>query len=505
MNTTVKPLIIYEMANNHSGSVEHGKKIIDAMKSVSIYPEFDYAFKFQYRTLETFIHKDYKSRMDLKNIKRFSETKLNEAQFLELKKYAEDQGFLTLTTPFDEDAVDRAVKHGYKYIKIASCSFTDWPLLEKIAKTDLPIIASTAGATKEEIYNVAHFFLHRNKDLSIMHCVAEYPTKVENLQLNQIDLIKKMLPDVRIGYSTHESPDNYSSVGIAVAKGASIFEKHVGVATDTISLNAYSANAEQIANWLAAIKNAYLTCGLIDERPDRTEKEAADLHALQRGVFAKRKILKGEYISSQNSYFAIPSLDDQIIANDLSKYNEIMADRDIEEDEAVLISDVKQIDTREMIEKIYNDETALLEKSGIALAPESVMEISHHYGVENFYKTGTCIIEVINREYCKKILVQLPGQDHPTHTHLKKEETFQVLYGDIEIKLDGVSRQCKAGDIVTVERGVKHSFSSVNGGIFEEVSSTHYVDDSFYEDDYIMNNKRRKTKLTYYKNNKKDK
>lgn len=498
----MKPLFIFEMANNHSGSVEHGKQIIDAIAEKCIYKEFDYAFKFQYRNLDTFIHPDYKERFDIKNIKRFSDTRLSEEEFLEIKNYAQGKGFLTLCTPFDEDSVDKIVSHGYQWLKIASCSFTDWPLLEKIAQTNLPIIASTAGATTDEIKNVVSFFRHRKKEISIMHCVAEYPTKIENLQLNQIDYLKKLFPDVTVGYSTHESPDNYVAVSMAVAKGARIFEKHVGVETQEVKLNGYSANPTQVANWLNAAYEAYLMCGLDGERQKRTEKEELDLKALQRGAFAKRTIKKGELISTDDLYYAIPSIEGQVLANDMSKYIEFVAMEEIKVNQPVLFSRVETTDIREMVETIFNDVTEMIKKAGIVLADSSSFEISHHYGLKKFYETGTSIFECINREYCKKIIVMLPKQNHPVHKHLKKEETFQVLYGDITINLDGKIMNCKPGDIVTVERGVPHSFSSNGGGIFEEVSSTHYVDDSFYEDEAISLNKRRKTKLKYYKGTK---
>ena len=50
---------------------------------------------------------------------------------------------------FDERSVDRVEAHGYRYLKIASCSLGDWPLMERIARSPLPILASTAGAPLE--------------------------------------------------------------------------------------------------------------------------------------------------------------------------------------------------------------------------------------------------------------------------------------------------------------------------------------------------------------------
>ncbi len=73
----MKPLFIFEMANNHMGDLEHGLRVIRDFAAVKEqYEEFDFAFKFQFRNIDTFIHPDYKDRMDLKYVKRFTETRL---------------------------------------------------------------------------------------------------------------------------------------------------------------------------------------------------------------------------------------------------------------------------------------------------------------------------------------------------------------------------------------------------------------------------------------------
>jgi quercetin dioxygenase-like cupin family protein len=92
----------------------------------------------------------------------------------------------------------------------------------------------------------------------------------------------------------------------------------------------------------------------------------------------------------------------------------------------------------------------------------------------------------------------LKGQENPTHTHKLKEETFHILYGDMDLTLNGQKQLYHAGDIVTVERGVPHSFSSPTGAIFEEVSTTHYKNDSFYDDQAIIQNTNRKTEMTFW-------
>ena len=86
-----KLLIIFEMANNHMGDVDHGKLMIDQFAQISdkYLNIFEFAWKFQFRDFDTFIHKDYKNRTDHKYVKRFTETSLNEQQFIKLKQHAE--------------------------------------------------------------------------------------------------------------------------------------------------------------------------------------------------------------------------------------------------------------------------------------------------------------------------------------------------------------------------------------------------------------------------------
>jgi len=491
-------LFIFEMANNHMGSVEHGLKIIREIHKVSKGFPFKFGFKFQFRDLDTFIHPDYKKRMDFKYVKRFSETRLDAAEFKILKDEIDKLGFISVCTPFDEKSVDLIEEMGFSIIKIASCSFTDWPLLERVIKTNKPIIASTAGAKLEDMDKVVSFFQHRKKEFAIMHCVAAYPTPDQSLELNQIDLFKKRYPDIVIGYSTHEKPDNLEAVRMAIAKEAKILERHVAVPTDKNKINAYSSTPAQIKKWLIAAEQAYGMCGVEDKRLEFTAGETASLRALGRGVFAKRAVKCGERITLADTFLAIPTVDDQITANDLSKYIELTAKKDIAANQAVLFSSVGQIDNREKIYAIVQRVKKVLKDGNVNVPGMLDLEISHHYGVDRFDEHGCTIINVINREYCKKLIVLLPGQKHPEQYHEKKEETFHVLFGDVLLTLDEVEEQSKAGDVVTVERGKKHIFSSSAGAIIEEISSTHYKEDSFYTDPEIAKNKHRKTLISYW-------
>ncbi|MEW6087953.1 MAG: N-acetylneuraminate synthase family protein [bacterium] len=491
-------LFIFEMANNHMGSTEHGLKIIRELNDARKNFNFKFAFKLQYRHLDTFIHPDYKDRMDVKYVKRFSETKLDENQFKVLKDEISRLGFISICTPFDETSVGLIEKHKFDIIKIGSCSFTDWPLLERIVKTNKPVIASIAGASLEEIDKVVSFFDHRNKNFALMHCVAEYPTKNNNLQLNQIDLIKSRYPHLKVGYSSHEHPDSLDSIKIVIAKGAGIFERHVGVRSDKINLNDYSSTPEQIHKWLEAAETAFEICGISGKRIKPVESEMASLQGLKRGVFAKRMIKKGEKIGPGDAFFAIPTVKDQITANDISKYTEFSAVSDIDRNMPLLLSNTKQIDNREKVYKIVQEIKKVIQKSGVFVPNKLDLEISHHYGIDRFLECGCTIINFVNREYCKKLIVLIPGQSHPEQYHKLKEETFYILSGEVNFVFDGKERVCGPGEIAVVERGVKHIFSSKTGAVIEEISSTHYKDDSYYTDKEILKNDNRKTLITYW-------
>jgi sialic acid synthase SpsE/quercetin dioxygenase-like cupin family protein len=492
------PLFIFEMANNHMGSVEHGLKIIRQFHEVAKDFPFNFGFKLQYRHLDTFIHPDFQGRDDIKYVKRFSETKLVEEEFLLLKEEMKKYGFTAICTPFDEKSVDLIEKHDFDIIKIASCSFTDWPLLERIVKTEKPIIASTAGAFLDEIDKVVSFLQHRNKDFAIMHCVAEYPTALQNQQLNQIDLLRSRYLSARVGYSTHEPPGELDSIKIAIAKEATIFERHVGVPTDTINLNAYSATPEQVRQWLTAAERTFVICGAEGRRADFSPAELASLFALRRGVFAGKAFKAGEKIDLSQVFLAIPTTAQQLTANDLSKYTEFHAMADISVKGPIQLSDVKRIDNRERIYDIVQRIKQLVKESGTVVPSQVDLEISHHYGLDRFDEYGLTMLTVVNREYCKKLMILLAGQNHPEQYHKIKEETFHVLFGQVAINLDGMERIANAGEVVTIERGVKHSFSSPAGAVIEEISSTHAGSDSYYVDPEIAKNKQRKTFITYW-------
>jgi sialic acid synthase SpsE/mannose-6-phosphate isomerase-like protein (cupin superfamily) len=493
-----RPLFIYEMANNHMGDVAHGIRIVKELKAASAGFPFNFAVKLQYRDIDSCIHPDYQGRFDLKYVKRFSETRLSWEQYKQIKDAIVDAGFLSMCTPWDETSVDKIVEHGYDFMKIPSCYMTDWPLLERIAKYNLPIVASTAGEPFKDIDRVVSFFKHREKSLAIMHCVGEYPSPDDHLHLSQISLLKERYPELEVGYSTHERPDNFEAVKIAIGLGATLFEKHTGVVTEKYAINGYSATPDQVRKWLQSASDALTMIGERNKRYPAPAGEAQALRDLARGAFVNRPVAAGEVLKPEDLFYAMPNVPEQLVAQEMSKYTEYMTVSAIEKNGAVMAENVKANDRQQKVLDIVHDVRALIKKSKVQVPGECELEISHHYGIDKFRESGLTAITVVNREYCKRLMVVLPGQKHPEQWHNQKDETYHILYGDVTVDLGGTQTVHKSNDIVTIPHGIKHSFWTKHGTVIEEVSSAYAQSDSWYTDEAIMANPNRKTFVTYW-------
>ncbi len=494
-----KDLHVLDVANNHQGSVAHGKRIINECAEVVKRHGVRAAMKFQFRDLPEFVHLDERSNPTNKHVPRFLSTQLSWANFEELIAVVRSQGLLAICTPFDEPSVQKIVEMGFDVIKVASCSARDWPLLEKVAASGLPIIASTGGLLQAEVDDLVSFLDHRGCDFALMHCVSIYPTPDNACQLGNIAGFKDRYLGRIIGWSTHEPPQDLVQVGIAAALGAEMFERHVGVETDKVKLNAYSSTPKQVDDWLAAAHRARLLIGS-RERVQPLEVERTAIDELRRGVFAKTAIEPGKMVNEDQIYFAFPYRLGQLSSGEWKSgvvYKAAASpNQPLIASEVVLPGDSDEI----VIKNSIHEVKALLAYARVPLSHEFTTEYSHHYGVVNFREVGAVLINVINRAYAKKIIVQIAGQSHPMHYHKLKEETFLVIWGDLISELDGRERLLRPGDTLTVPPGVWHSFRTDTGCVFEEISTTAYANDSVYRDPAInvLTSKQRKTIVDHW-------
>lgn len=464
-------LFIFEMANNHQGNVQTGISIINAVRNVTRKYHIHAAIKFQFRD-PSIIHPDFVDA-NVPHIPRLVKTRLPKSAYYTMAGVARAYGLTVIATPFDELSVDMCERLGVDIIKVASCSSTDWPLLERIAETGKPVIVSTGGLSIDQVDDIDSFMVHHGVDYALLHCIGEYPAI--DTRLDFITRLRERYPDTIVGYSGHEAPDNTDVVKIAVGLGAKILERHIGV----VDLNAYSMNPEQADAWVDAALEARRLCK--DE--GGRDGEAASLRSLMRGVYASKSIKAGAII--KDVFFAMPLQDGQLSSGEYGTYRAVYkASLSYQQGDPII--EIPYEDDASRVRGILHDVKGMLNEAKIVTG-DSKVELSHHYGIRNFRKYGATIINVVNRDYCKKYIIMLPGQVHPDHYHERKEETFHVLRGQLYIEVNGNSYDLRAGDLITIERGQVHGFTSDMGAIFEEISTHHDKGGSIYIDKRISN------------------
>ncbi len=332
-------LFVLEMANNHWGRIERGLKIVGTFAQVVRFNNVRAAIKLQLRDVDTFVHKDYRQRTDIRYIKKTIETRLSDDDFATLVKAIRQASCIPMATPFDERSVDLCCQLAIPILKIASSDLNDWILLEKIAKTKKPVIVSTGGSSIKDLDDLVTFFQNRNIPLAINHCVALYPSEDRELEMNQIDFLKARYPSHAVGFSTHEHSDWRSSMLIAYAKGARTFERHIDIDDDGIPVSPYCSMPEQVDAWFKAFHKAKEMCGA----PGTSKRmpplrETQYLDSLVRGVYARRDLPEGHSLEDDDVYLAIPLLQGQISCRELMRGEVLL--RPIRQDEPIMIDDI---------------------------------------------------------------------------------------------------------------------------------------------------------------------
>jgi len=311
---------VLEMANNHLGSVERGLKIVSAYSRVVRFNNVRAAIKLQFRNVDTFIHKCFRNRTDIRYIKKTLDTQLGHDEIATLVNAIRQGGCVPMATAFDEASVDLCVELGLPVLKVASADLNDWFLLEKIAKVRRPVIVSTGGCSLKDMDDLVTFFDNRHIPLAINHCVAMYPTEDHELEMNQIDFLKQRYPNHTIGFSTHEYHDWETSLAIAYGKGARTFERHVDIDDGTAKVSPYCSLPEQIDTWFQTWQKVRAMCGAPGtQRRLIPEKEMRYLDSLVRGVYAKRDLPVGHILGDDDVYMAVPLQKQQLSCRELMR------------------------------------------------------------------------------------------------------------------------------------------------------------------------------------------
>lgn len=356
-NKIFENLFVLELANNHWGDLDRGKKIVRDFAKIVRNNNIKAAIKLQFRDVDNFIHKDFKKDgngvdlLDLpkrsRYIQKTSKTKLSYDEFKELIEYIKKHNCIPMATPFDEKSVEWCEQMDLPIIKIASSDINDWLLLRQVAQTKKPVILSTGGANDKQIDDVIRFFTNRNIPIAINHCVSKYPSEDYELELDQIDYLKNKYPNITIGLSTHEYHDWHSSMYISYAKGARTWERHIDIpypeGHEQKEVSKYCSLPEQVDEWFKAFHKAVLMCGTsATERRTIDSKESNYLHALYRGLYIKRDMKKGEIITLNDIYSAIPYQKElgHITSREYFD-NEFILNKDLKQDTPLTKSDIE--------------------------------------------------------------------------------------------------------------------------------------------------------------------
>jgi len=230
--------IIGEIGQNHNGSAELAKVIID-LASREIKDEvFGNVLKGMDAVKLT--KRDLKQELSQSQMDRiygsphsFGRTygehreklELNDEEHYEVYLYAKEKGLDFVETLCAVGCLSLLRYFTPDKLKVASRDLTNLPLLAALAETKIPMIVSTGMAGKKELDDAIAVITKYHSDLSILHCVSQYPTEPKNVNLNTIPYLMKNYKDFVIGYSDHTI--GISTPVAAVAMGAKIIEKHI--------------------------------------------------------------------------------------------------------------------------------------------------------------------------------------------------------------------------------------------------------------------------------------
>jgi len=335
-NDIFDELFVLEVANNHLGDLQRGLKIISNYAQVVRFNNVRAAIKLQLRDVDSFIHRDFRHRDDIRYIKKTLDTRLQPEDFAKLVQAIREASCIPMATPFDENSVDFCCELGISILKLASSDCADWVLIEKMAKTKKPVIVSTGGSSLKDLDDLVTFFDNRHIPLAINHCVSLYPSEDCDIELNQIDFLRSRYPHHTIGFSTHEYRDWTSSMLMAYAKGARTFERHVDIQTEGMTVSQYCSVPEQIDTWFKAFHRAKRMCGAPGtQKRLPPQKEVSYLDSLVRGVYAKRDLPVGHVLQDADVYLAIPLQQGQISCRELMRGEVIL--KAVPKDQPIMI------------------------------------------------------------------------------------------------------------------------------------------------------------------------
>ncbi len=308
--------IIGEIGQNHNGSVDIAKQIIDIIAQ----PVIDKLFNEEMKGMDAvkLTKRDLREELSMsamskpyENPNSFGKTygehraflELSDEQHYELYKYTKSKGLDLVETLCARGCLSILKYFKPDKLKVASRDLTNLPLLEAMAETKIPMILSTGMAGKQEVDNALNVITKYHSNISILHCLSQYPSEYKNLNLNTIVYLKEQYPQYTIGYSDH-------SIGIvipavAVALGAEIIEKHITLDRNMKGTDQkLSLGVDGIYRMIRDIRNVEKGMGMKDIIASESIKDTRT--KLERSIASLRDIKKGEVIRIDDIHLLSP-------------------------------------------------------------------------------------------------------------------------------------------------------------------------------------------------------
>ncbi|MBU4491738.1 MAG: N-acetylneuraminate synthase [Euryarchaeota archaeon] len=299
----MRTFIIAEAGVNHNGDLQMAKKLVD----VAVVAGAD-AVKFQTFSAERLVCKsaakaDYQKKTtdaDESHFDMIKRLELNEDAHKELMGYCRDKGIIFLSSPFDLESIDLLNNLGIEIFKIPSGEITNLPYLRKIGRLKKKVILSTGMADLEDIgnaINVLTGYGTRKDDITVLHCITEYPTPLEDVNLRAMQTIRKAFPGIAVGYSDH-------TIGIdvpiaAVAMGATVIEKHFTLDRNLPGPDHHaSLEPLELSAMISGIRNIEKALGTGIKKPSPSELKNKPV--VRKSIVAAFPIKKGETFTEMN-------------------------------------------------------------------------------------------------------------------------------------------------------------------------------------------------------------
>lgn len=308
--------IIGEIGQNHNGSVDMAKQLIK-IASKPIKEEL-FGLKLNPMNAVKLTKRDLKEELSFSQMNKIYDTpnsfgktygehreflELNDEQHYECYLYAKSLNFEFVETLCAIGCLSLLKLFTPDRLKVASRDLTNSPLLNALAETKIPIILSTGMSGKKELDNALEIITKHHNDISILHCVSEYPTQPKNVNLNTIKYLKEYYADYTIGYSDH-------TIGIAtptaaIAMGAEIIEKHITLDRKMKGTDqAGSLGPDGLNRMVRDIRVMEMSMGKEDIFIDPSVTSAK--MKLERSIASKKDLKKGEIITENDLHLLSP-------------------------------------------------------------------------------------------------------------------------------------------------------------------------------------------------------